>query len=80
MFIYKNHFCSFWKSIGAVFDHAIEDLNLNFKVVDNLLSDKHVTNFVKNEYDRTKVLSPLTTIVVYDLETYNKDRRVTSCS
>ena len=80
LFIYNNHFCLIWKSNGISFDKAIKELKDNFKVVDNVISDKHVKGFIKYEYNPKKVKSPLTNIVVYDLETFNKIRAVPYCS
>ena len=65
LFIYKNHFCLFWKSDGISFDKAIKKLKRNFKAVDNVISDKHIISFIKYEYDPKKVKSPLTYIIVY---------------
>ena len=64
LFIYNNHFCLIWKSNGISFSQAIEELKNNFKVVDNVLSDKHVKSFIKYEYNPKKVKSPLNNIVV----------------
>ena len=80
MFIYNNHFCLIWKSDGISFDKALKELKDNFKVVDIVISDKHVKSFIKYEYNPKKVISALTNIVVYDLETFNKDRAVPYCS
>ena len=75
--IHINHFCLIWKSNGISFDQVIEnELKPYFKVVDNAISDKHVKGFIKYEYNPKKVKSPLTNIVVYDLETFNKIRAV----
>ena len=79
--IHNNHFCLIWKSDGISFNQVIEnELKPNFKVVDNVVSDKHVKCFIKYEYNPKKVKSPLTNIVVYDLETFNKIRAVPYCS
>ena len=80
LFVYNNHFCLIWKSNGISFSQAIEELKNNFKVVDNVISDKHVKSFIQYEYNPKKVKSPLTNIVVYDLETFNKNRAVPYCS
>ena len=80
LFIYNNHFCLIWKSNGISFDKTIKELKDNFKVVDNFISDKHVKSFIKYEYNPKKVKSPLTNIVVFDLETSNKVRAVPYCS
>ena len=79
--IHNNHFCLIWKSDRISFNQVIEnELKPNFKVVDNVISDKHVKGFIKYEYNPKKVKSPLTNIVVYDLETFNKIRVVPYCS
>ena len=80
LIIYNNHFCLVRKSFGISSNQAIEELKLKFKVFDNVLSDKHIKSFVEYEYNPEKVQSPLTEKIVYDLETYKKDRAVPSCS
>ena len=75
--IHENHFCLIWKTDNISFNQVMEDeLKPNFKVVDNVISDKHVKSFIKYEYNPKKVKSQLTNIVVYDLETFNKIRAV----
>ena len=70
-----------WKSNGISFNQVTEDeLKPNFKVVDNVISDKLVKSFVKYAYNPEKVKSPLTNIVVYDSETFTKIRAVPYCS
>ena len=68
LYMYKKHFCLLWKSQGIAFNKAIEELKLNFEVIDNVISDKLVKNFNIYEYKPKKVPAPLTKIVVYDLE------------
>ena len=80
LFIYNNQFCLIWKSDGISFEKAITELKDNFKVVDNVISDKHVKSFIEYEYNPKKVQYPLTNIVFYDLETLNKIRAVPYCS
>ena len=47
LFIHNNPFCLFWKSNVVSFNQVIKDeLNSNFRVVDNVISDKHVKHFV----------------------------------
>ena len=47
LFIHNNHFCLIGKSNGISFNQAIEnELELNFKVVDDVISDKHVESFI----------------------------------
>ena len=77
----NNPFCLIWKTADVSFNQVIEDkLKPNFKVFDNVISDKHVKSFTKYEYNPEKVKYPLTNIVVYDLETFNKIRAVPYCS
>ena len=80
LFIYNNHFCLIWKSDGISFEKAITELRDTFKVVDNVIPDKHVKSFINYEYNPKKVKSPLTNIVVHDLETFKKIRAVPFCS
>ena len=58
LFIYDNHFCLVWKSNGISFDKARKELKDNFKLVDNVIPDKHVKSFVKYDYEHKKVKSP----------------------
>ena len=55
--IHNNHFCLIWKSDGVSFDKAIGEIKDNFKVVDNVISDKHVKCYIKYEYKPKKVQS-----------------------
>ena len=55
LFIYKNHISLISKSTGIRFNQAIEEVIINFKVDDRIISDKHVESFVKYEYDPKKV-------------------------
>ena len=81
LFIHNNHFCLIWKSNGISFNQIREnELKPNFKVVDNVVSDKYVKSFIKYEYNPKKVKSPLTKIVVHDLGTFNRVRAVQFCS
>ena len=55
--MYKNHFGSVWKSNGISINKAIkEESEKNFKVVDNIISDRHVKNFIKYE-DKPKEIN-----------------------
>ena len=69
--IHNNHFCLIWKTNGICFDGAVKQLKDNFRVVDNVISDKHVKSYNKYEYKPKKVHSQLTNMVVYDIETFN---------
>ena len=48
--MFKNNICLVWKSQGVSFNKAKEVFKLNFKVVDNIISDKHDRIFIKFEY------------------------------
>ena len=74
--IHKNQFCLIWKSNGVSCDKAIKELKDNFKVIDNVISDKHVKSSIKYEYKSKKVQPHLTNMVVYDIENFNTDRAV----
>ena len=79
--LHNNHFCLLWKSNGVTFNQVIEDeLKPNFKVIDNVISEKHVKRFSKCSFKHKKVQFPLTNIAVYDLEIFNKIRAVPYCS
>ena len=67
----KNHSCLTWKSSRTSFNKAIEKLNLNFKIVDKCISDKHIERFTKYEYQPEKVQSQLMNLVVYDIEAFS---------
>ena len=53
------------------FDKTIKELKDNFKVVDNVISDKHVRIYIKYEYKPKKVHSQLTNMIIYDIKTFN---------
>ena len=65
-----------WKSNGIRYDKAIKELKDNFKVIDKVMSDKHVESFIKYEYKPKKVQSQLSNMVVHDKETFNTDGAV----
>ena len=69
MIIRSNQFCLIWKSQNIIFNRAIEDeLKPNFRVVNNVISDKHFKSFIKHENKPKNVQAPLTNAIVYDLE------------
>ena len=56
--IQNNHFCLIWKKDNFSFNQVIEgELKPNIKVIDNVISDKHVKSFIKYEYKRRTVQS-----------------------
>ena len=58
---------------GNSFKKAIEELKLNFIVVDNVTSDKLVKTFVKYEIKPKKIQSQLTNMIVQHIETFNTE-------
>ena len=74
--MHKNHFCLIGKSNGISFSQAIKELKDNFKVIDNVITDKHVKNFIKYEYKPEEVQCQLSNMIVYELEIFNTDRAV----
>ena len=74
LFLYNNHFCLIWKSLGVCFNQAIEELKDNFKIVDNYITEENVKSHFKYEYKPKKIESHLTNFIVYDLETNSIDR------
>ena len=47
--VYRNQFCLIKKTNGRSFNKTIEMLKLNFRVVDNVITDTHVKSFNKSE-------------------------------
>ena len=47
LYINKNPFCLIWKSEVESFNKTIKELKLNYKVVDHIICNKHVKNFIK---------------------------------
>ena len=74
--IHEKNFRFIWKSDGISFDKAMKELKHNFKVSDNVISDKHFKSLVKYEYKPKKVQSQVTNMVVYDIEAFNIDKAV----
>ena len=73
LLIHSNQFSLIWRWQNISFNQVIKDeLKSNFKGIDNVISDKHVEGFNKDEYKLRKIPSPLTNIIVYDLETFSK--------
>ena len=65
--MYKNQFCLFWKSQILRFNKAIEVIKSNFRVIDNVIYDKHVKIFIKYVNKLKKVQFQLTIMVIYDI-------------
>ena len=69
LIINKVCFFSIWNSNGISFNKAIEELKLNYKVVDAFLSDKRVKSFIQNEHKSEYVQSQSKNTVFYVIET-----------
>ena len=58
---HKNQFCLIGKSRNISSNNAIEDeIELNFKVVDIVISDKHGKSFIEYEYKPEKSSTSIT--------------------
>ena len=56
--IHNNNFCLIWKTDGFIFNKAIEkELEPNFRVVGNVMSDKHVRSFKKMNINLKRPIS-----------------------
>ena len=73
---HNNHCCLIWKSNGISFDKTIKELEVSFKVVDSVLSDKHDESFIKCESKPKKFQSQLTNMIVFGLKTFSTDKAV----
>ena len=69
--MHNDLFCLIWKSQNISFNQVIKELKDNFKILDSVISDKHVKSFFKDEYKPKIVQSQITNTIVYDLETFN---------
>ena len=74
LYLLNNHFCLIWKSENVSFKQAIRELEENFKIVDNYITEENVNSHFKYELIPKKIDSHLTNFIVYDLETYSTDR------
>ena len=52
---YKNPFSLIWEPQAVSFNKATEKLKLIFKIVDKVISDKHVESFPKYQYKPKKI-------------------------
>ena len=74
LFLFNNHFCVIWKSENVSFKQAIREVEENFKIVDNYITEENVNSHFQYEFIPKKIDSHLTNFIVYDLETHNTDR------
>ena len=63
-----------WKSEGVSFKQAIKELDDNFEIVDNYITDENVISHFKYEFIPKKIESHLSNFIAYDLETHNTNR------
>ena len=68
LYLYNNHLCLIWKSQGVSFNQDIQELENNFKVVDNYITEENLNSHSKYEVIPKKIASHLTNFTVYDLE------------
>ena len=54
LYLYNNHFCLIWKSQGVSFNQAIRELEDNFKIVDNYITEENVNSHFKYEFTPKK--------------------------
>ena len=66
LFMYKNHCCLFLKSKVISFNKTIEELKVNFEVVDNVMSAKQVKSFINYDYKPNKVQPQITNMILND--------------
>ena len=79
LFLFNNHFCVVWKSEGVSFKQAIRELEENFKIADNYITEENVKSHFKYEFIPKKIESHLTNFIVYDIETHNTNRARPYC-
>ena len=50
LFLYYNHYCLIWKSQGVGFNQAVQELKINFKMIDNYITEENVNSPFKYEF------------------------------
>ena len=73
LYLHNNHFCCIW---GDSLKKAVEEVESNFKLVNNYVISTIVNNHREYNFKPKKIESQLANVCVYDIETYNKDRAV----
>ena len=76
LYVYNNHFYSILKSEGGSFSKALEEVEKNFKIIDIVNSHDNVDNYFKYELKPKKIESQISNVIVYDIETYDKNKDV----
>ena len=78
LYSYKNRFCLIWKSNGVSFNKSYRRIRIKIYIVNNCIWFDNVNSFFEVEYKPKKIESS-TNFIVYDMETFNKDRAVPYC-
>ena len=60
LFLYNTHFCLIWKSQGVSFNKAIQELQDNFKIVDNYITEENINSHFIYEFIPKKIELNLT--------------------
>ena len=79
LYVYNIHFYSIRKSEGGSFSKALEEVEKNFKLIDIVVSHDNVDNYFKYDLKTKKIESQRSNVIVYDLETYDKNEAVRYC-
>ena len=79
LFFYNNHFCLIWKSEVVSFNQVFKELEDNFNIVDNYITEENVNSHFIYEFIPQQIELHLTNFIVYDLETHNTDRARPYC-
>ena len=79
LFFYNNHFCLIWKSEDVSFNQAIKELEDNFEIFDNFITEENVNSHFIYDFIPTKMDSCLTNFFVSDLATHKTDKARPYC-
>ena len=47
LFLHNKHFCLIWNSENVSFNQTFKELNDNFKIIDNYITEENVTSHFK---------------------------------
>ena len=76
----KKPFCLIWESNGVSFNEALEELKTKFTKANNYMSFDNVNSFFQNYHKPKKIDPQLIIFIVYNLETFHRDRVVQFCA
>ena len=74
LLLFNNQFCLIWKCEGVSFNQAVTELNDNFKLIDDYITEENVKSHFEYIHKPKDIESHLTSFIVYDFETLNTDR------